>query len=131
MICRTCHHLLPRVARTALPIPFRAFSTTPITRNAAAAAATPTLTPLTPSADDPTAATTAAALSSCLPGTRLNGLSYVKGREDPVALADDAYPAWLWSCLDVQKKATDDSDGVDDEFCTSPSPHPPFPPILC
>lgn len=121
MICRTCHHLLPRVARTALPIPIRAFSTTPQTRNAAA---TPTLTPLTPSPDaEPTPA--AAALSSCLPGTRLNGLSYIKGREDPVALADDAYPAWLWSCLDVQKKAADASDGVDDEFCTSPTPFLP------
>lgn len=128
MICRTCHHLLPRATRAALSSPLRTFSTTAPTRNvAAAAAATPTLTPLTPSPDAEPAA--AAALSSCLPGTRLNGLSYVKGREDPVALADDAYPTWLWSCLDVQKKATDDSDGVDDEFCTALPP--PSSPIFC
>lgn len=126
MICRTCHHLLPRATRTTLSSQLRAFSTTAPTRNAAAAA-TPTLTPLTPSPDAEPAA--AAALSSCLPGTRLNGLSYVKGREDPVALADDAYPTWLWSCLDVQKKATDDSDGVDDEFCTALPP--PSSPIFC
>ncbi|KAK0753930.1 mitochondrial ribosomal protein L37-domain-containing protein [Schizothecium vesticola] len=121
MICRTCHHLLPRVSRAALPIPLRAFSTTPQLPNAAAAAAAPPLTPLTPSSpdDQPGTTTPPATLSSCLPGTRLSGLSYFKGREDPVALADDAYPSWLWSCLEVQKKATDESDGVDDEFSKS------------
>lgn len=50
----------------------------------------------------------------------LTGLNYFKNRTDPVALADDAYPTWLWKCLDVQKKADDDADDeAGDEFCKS------------
>lgn len=49
----------------------------------------------------------------------LSGLSYMKGKTDPVALADDAYPSWLWRCLEVvQKKdaAAEDAE-AGDEFC--------------
>lgn len=50
----------------------------------------------------------------------LNGLNYFKGKTDPVALPDTEYPEWLWSCLDVLKKAGGDEDsGAGDEFCTS------------
>ncbi|KAK1837235.1 mitochondrial ribosomal protein L37-domain-containing protein [Podospora conica] len=77
------------------------------------------LTPLTPSPTDAESADAPPALSSCLPGTKLNGLNYIKGREDPVALADDAYPAWLWDCLTVMKKAEDANAGADDEFSKS------------
>jgi large subunit ribosomal protein L54 len=117
----------------------RPFTTTLPTRNAAptpAAAApattsasdesssTPDLTPLTP----PAAADSGAApLSSCPAGTVLNGLNYFKGKTDPVALPDDAYPAWLWNCLEVQKKADAAADAdAGDEFCASP-PSLPFP----
>ena len=58
-------------------------------------------------------------LSSCPAGTVLNGLNYIKGKSDPVALADEAYPPWLWDCLEVQnKKAGEVQDvGAGDEFC--------------
>lgn len=49
----------------------------------------------------------------------LNGLNYFKGKTDPVALPDEAYPAWLWKCLEVQKKASAAADAdAGDEFCT-------------
>lgn len=50
----------------------------------------------------------------------LTGLNYFKDRTDPVALPDDAYPAWLWKCLEVQKKADEDADeDAGDEFSKS------------
>lgn len=60
------------------------------------------------------------ALSACPEGTVLTGLNYFKNRTDPVALADDAYPAWLWKCLEVQKKADEEADDdAGDEFSKS------------
>jgi hypothetical protein len=44
-------------------------------------------------------------------------LNYIKGREDPVALKDDEYPEWLWSCLNVKKKVGLDEGVGGDEFC--------------
>ncbi|KAL2017562.1 hypothetical protein VTK56DRAFT_1996 [Thermocarpiscus australiensis] len=137
MICRTC---LRRAAGLTAP-QFRAkalarslarsFTTTVGARNAAPAAAaaatastpsaepTPELTPLTPpSASAP--APKAAPLSSCPAGTTLSGLNYFKGKTDPVALPDEAYPEWLWKCLEVQKKADDSADAdAGDEFSKS------------
>lgn len=48
----------------------------------------------------------------------MNGLNYFKGKTDPTALKDEEYPEWLWSCLDVQKKAdaAEDAD-AGDEWC--------------
>lgn len=134
MICRTClRRATGFTARqiTAQPLTrttaaaARSFTTTLSTRNAApspAAAApatasaepTPDLTPLTP----PSADAKSASLSSCPPGTVLSGLNYFKGKTDPVALPDEAYPAWLWNCLEVQKKANAAADAdAGDEFC--------------
>lgn len=48
----------------------------------------------------------------------LNGLNYIKGGQDPVAKKDEDYPEWLWSCLDVMKKADAADDNLGDEFCT-------------
>jgi large subunit ribosomal protein L54 len=60
----------------------------------------------------------AAPKSSCPEGTILTGLNYLKSGSDPVALKDEEYPAWLWDCLDVMKKSTDDAaDDAGDEFC--------------
>lgn len=129
MICRTC---LQRASflgrRAALPIS-RSFSRTAAPRSAPPADTTATLTdPLTRpgNATTTTADAPAPALSSCPAGTVLNGLNYFKGGQDPVAKADDEYPAWLWPCLDVQKKASDESaEDLGDEFCmchTHPSP---------
>ncbi|KAH6650043.1 mitochondrial ribosomal protein L37-domain-containing protein [Chaetomium tenue] len=140
MICRTC---LRRAAgfttRQITPQPFtrataaaRTFTTTLRTRNAtptaptaapatttAAAESTPDLTPLTPPSAGDSEATTEPR-SSCPEGTVLSGLNYIKGKNDPVALADEAYPAWLWNCLEVQKKADSTADAdAGDEFSKS------------
>jgi large subunit ribosomal protein L54 len=137
MICRTCFRQAARLtsrqvttqplARTAAAAATRSFATTFNTRNAApspvAAApattsaepsSTPDLTPLTPGAGD----AAAAPLSSCPPGTVLSGLNYFKGKTDPVSLPDEAYPSWLWNCLEVQKKAATAADAdLGDEYC--------------
>jgi large subunit ribosomal protein L54 len=42
--------------------------------------------------------------SSCLPGTPLEGLNFLKDRQDPVALPDDEYPDWLWTILEREEK---------------------------
>ena len=76
----------------------------------------------TPTTDAGEAAKPAAAAgtarSSCPEGTVLNGLNYIKGGQDPVAKKDEDYPEWLWSCLDVMKKADAADDNLGDEFCT-------------
>ncbi|KAL7628715.1 hypothetical protein AAE478_000230 [Parahypoxylon ruwenzoriense] len=59
-------------------------------------------------------------LSTCPEGTVLTGINYFKNQTDPVALADHAYPAWLWTCLDVQDKAEEGAeDDAGDEFSKS------------
>ncbi|KAM0718503.1 hypothetical protein Q7P37_005573 [Cladosporium fusiforme] len=49
-------------------------------------------------------------LSSVPAGTPLKGLNFYKDKQDPVALADDEYPAWLWRVLD--KNSADAAGGV-------------------
>jgi hypothetical protein len=44
-------------------------------------------------------------------------LNFLKDRQDPVALADDEYPSWLWTILDRQEKKAEA--GAGDLFCTS------------
>lgn len=40
-------------------------------------------------------------MQSSLPaGTVLKGLNFFKDKQDPVAMADEEYPAWLWKVLD-------------------------------
>jgi hypothetical protein len=47
-------------------------------------------------------------------------LNYFKGKQDPVALADEEYPQWLWQCLDFSaKKSSEGDDSAGDEFCNS------------
>lgn len=43
----------------------------------------------------------------------------MKGKEDPVALAEEEYPEWLWKILDAGKKGSEEGgkDDVGDEFC--------------
>jgi large subunit ribosomal protein L54 len=81
----------------------------------------PTLTtPLPTSEDAPTANGGKVALSSCPAGTTLTGLNYFKGKTDPVAKPDGEYPDWLWRCLEVQKKTTEETEAdAGDEFCKS------------
>ena len=91
---------------------------------AAAAAAPSTADPAASSTPPPSSgakageSSSSTPKSSCPEGTVMEGLNYFKNKTDPVALADDAYPEWLWRCLDVQKKADDGSaDDAGDEFC--------------
>ncbi|KAG5946383.1 hypothetical protein E4U53_006598 [Claviceps sorghi] len=57
--------------------------------------------------------------SICVEGTVLSGLNYTKGGQDPVAKRDEEYPEWLWSCLDVMKKADAADEDAGDEFSKS------------
>ncbi|RWA05827.1 hypothetical protein EKO27_g9279 [Xylaria grammica] len=147
MICRRCLQrasalstrtpTTPRVPSTttwSLPVRSRPISSTATRSSAAAAAEAAPIPPLsTPLADSEAGAAPAAErLSSCPEGTVLTGLNYFKNKTDPIALADDAYPAWLWECLEVQKKADEgETDEAGDEFCASffisSSPPLPFP----
>jgi large subunit ribosomal protein L54 len=53
--------------------------------------------------------------SSIPAGQPLKGLNFLKDRQDPVAKADDEYPAWLWTILDRQEKKAEK--GAGDLFC--------------
>ncbi|KAF1912500.1 mitochondrial ribosomal protein L37-domain-containing protein [Ampelomyces quisqualis] len=56
--------------------------------------------------------------SSIVAGTPLKGLNFEKNKTDPVALADDEYPAWLWTILGRQEK-TGEKDAMGDLFSKS------------
>ena len=49
----------------------------------------------------------------------MKGLNYLKGRDDPTALAEEEYPEWLWKCLEVDKKGKAGDELEGDEFCMS------------
>ncbi|ROW11460.1 hypothetical protein VMCG_00945 [Cytospora schulzeri] len=123
MICRSCLRATALGRQSIIPkAPIRrSFFSTIAPRQAAAAAAPATTTPADPTpAGDATTTTEATARSSCPAGTVLNGLNYFKGKADPVALPDNEYPEWLWSCLDVQKKAdAEEDEAAGDEFSKS------------
>ncbi|KAF9583169.1 39S ribosomal protein L37, mitochondrial [Lunasporangiospora selenospora] len=51
--------------------------------------------------------------SSAPEGTVLKGLNYMKDGKDPVALADDAYPEWLWEINDPEVRAARIADPMD------------------
>ncbi|KAH6997893.1 mitochondrial ribosomal protein L37-domain-containing protein [Ilyonectria sp. MPI-CAGE-AT-0026] len=110
MFCTRC--LRATALRRPLPI-IRQFSTTIPFRSAESVLSTPTAEP-GESKDDPVSR------SSCPAGTKLTGLNYLKNGQDPVALKDEEYPEWLWSCLDVIKSSKDSADdGAGDEFSKS------------
>lgn len=46
--------------------------------------------------------------SSAPAGQPLRGLNYLKNQNDPVALPDSEYPAWLWTCLEPKQGKKDD-----------------------
>ncbi|KAG8930299.1 hypothetical protein FRC01_002965 [Tulasnella sp. 417] len=52
--------------------------------------------------------------SSCLPGTVLEGLTWLKDQKPVIAKADEEYPPWLWTLL--ERKVEDPK---------KPSPPPP------
>lgn len=49
-------------------------------------------------------------------GTVLNGLNYLKGQAPVVALADDAYPPWLWKLLEPKVIPDDGPGGVGEKI---------------
>lgn len=109
MLCTRC--LRATALRRQLPLA-RQFSSTRLFRSAEPQLSTPVTQPGEVEKDT-------IARSSCPAGTILNGLNYTKGGNDPVALKDEEYPEWLWSCLDVMKKGADEADeAAGDEFCT-------------
>ncbi|TFK46671.1 hypothetical protein OE88DRAFT_1601035, partial [Heliocybe sulcata] len=50
------------------------------------------------------------AKSSCPANTVLNGVNYLKGQPEVLALPDEEYPQWLWTLLD-KKELPDDGPG--------------------
>ncbi|KAL9715467.1 hypothetical protein Ac2012v2_002128 [Leucoagaricus gongylophorus] len=38
-------------------------------------------------------------LSSCLEGTKIEGVNFLKGQAPVLAMADNQYPEWLWTIL--------------------------------
>ncbi len=115
MFCSRC--IRTSVIRRQIPLA-RQFSVAPFLRSAEPAnLSTPETAPGEPAVEQ------SKSRSMCPEGTVLNGLNYTKGRNDPVALKDEEYPEWLWSCLDVMKKASDGAEeDAGDEFCTFYTP---------
>ncbi|RDL38639.1 uncharacterized protein BP5553_02979 [Venustampulla echinocandica] len=126
MICRSCLRWASAL-RPTIPLS-RSFATTsaflepatstpgsPRTAGPPTATSTglaqPFSTPLSPTPNSvslgtllrPKPTTTPAVISSCVPGTPLKGINYLKGRDDPLAKPDEEYPEWLWRCLDAKK----------------------------
>lgn len=94
-------------------------------------AAQPFSTPLTPSPANqdlpiPSGKHAPIVVKSSVPaGTVLKGLNFIKGKQDPVALADSEYPSWLWGVLS-EGEAKDAAGGADegDLFCKLYSSQP-------
>ncbi|KAG0344164.1 39S ribosomal protein L37, mitochondrial [Podila humilis] len=51
--------------------------------------------------------------SSAPEGTVLKGLNYMKDGKNPLALADEAYPEWLWEINDPEVRAARLADPLD------------------
>ncbi|KAI6093328.1 mitochondrial ribosomal protein L37-domain-containing protein [Hypoxylon rubiginosum] len=134
MICQRClkrasalSSRIPQI-RLVKPIP-SSFALRPFSNTISRPSSTPAPEPPAPgTAESPVFSTPLGdvptedkpVLSACPEGTVLTGLNYFKNQTDPVALPDDAYPTWLWKCLEVQKKADEGADeDAGDEFSKS------------
>jgi large subunit ribosomal protein L54 len=134
MICRNCLRAASKARITPFSSQPRRFisssshlaNATPNAVTSSPAASQPFSAPLTP-APSPTLKAQAAdaskkkvaplVKSSVVAGTPLKGLNFEKNKSDPVALADEEYPEWLWTILTRQEKAADGA-GMGDLFCT-------------
>ena len=56
--------------------------------------------------------------SSIPAGTPLKGLNFLKNQQDPVAMADEEYPDWLWTVLEKQEMKGEAA-AAGDLFCMS------------
>lgn len=150
MICRSCLRwgsaLRPNIplsrsfaTTSALFEPAAATPASPRTAGPPSAtstgAAQPFSTPLSPTPNPvslgtllrPKPSSTPAVVSSCPAGSQLKGINYIKGRDEPIALADEEYPEWLWRCLDAKAPAGEEAEDANagDMFCmpaSSPLP---------
>ncbi|KAF9905683.1 39S ribosomal protein L37, mitochondrial [Lobosporangium transversale] len=52
-------------------------------------------------------------ISSAPEGAVLKGINYMKDGKDPTALADSAYPEWLWDIIDPEVRAARLADPLD------------------
>ena len=52
--------------------------------------------------------------SSVAAGTVMKGLNFMKTKQDPVALEDEEYPAWLWGVLEEVGGKGRDGEGVEE-----------------
>lgn len=145
MICRRC---LKRLASgNATPFSRRAISSSASRRAQAVTAQTTTATNSRPN-DKPAATSTSAAqpfstpltsspdrlnlpiqkeqskaaakiVSSVPAGTVLRGLNFLKNKQDPIAMEDHEYPAWLWTVLADKSDADgNEASAEGDLFCT-------------
>lgn len=119
MICNRCLRAAARPLEALRTPSYRfsaafrlAYSTTPTRLSQPPPAATSTSAaqpfsePLTPaSPKQKKDKSTKRPVSSIAAGQKLKGLNLLKGKEDPVALADEEYPAWLWTILDPKPNA--------------------------
>lgn len=144
MICQRClRRLAKRNAASPSTLPLRPFSQSTRPRAEAATAQTTTTSPTStstsgvqplstplPKSDlslisEPTKQASKLPKSSVAAGTVLKGLNFLKNKQDPVALEDHEYPAWLWTALQ-DKSGASGKKGAEEEgdlFCTSiPSP---------
>ncbi|TVY71290.1 hypothetical protein LSUE1_G004929 [Lachnellula suecica] len=116
MICRSCLRLKAPLRPSSLSRPFttsRPYLTPEAPPTATStSAAQPFGTPLSPTPNPvslgtslkPKSGTQAPQTSICAAGTQMKGINYLKNKADPVALAEDEYPEWLWRVLDVKEK---------------------------
>ncbi|GAA5900361.1 hypothetical protein JCM8208_005339 [Rhodotorula glutinis] len=85
--CRSTLNALRQPTRRIARSPLAILSARPLSSSASLLNAKPTAS----------ATGAAAAASSCPPGTVLKGLNYLKDGQDPVALEDSEYPAWVFA----------------------------------
>lgn len=114
MFCNHC--LRMAAARRQLPL-IKQLSTSAWLRTSEQILSTPVTLP-----GESSSRTRAAPRSICPEGTVLQGLNYQKNGHDPVAMKDEDYPEWLWSCLDVVKVAEAGIEESADEFCMLADP---------
>ncbi|OJT06114.1 hypothetical protein TRAPUB_3049 [Trametes pubescens] len=58
----------------------------------------------------------ALAQSCCTENTVLVGVNYLKGQPEVLALADDAYPPWLWTLLQPKHIPDDGPGGIGEKI---------------
>ncbi|KAI9694612.1 MAG: hypothetical protein M1822_000228 [Bathelium mastoideum] len=117
----TASRTSPAATSTSAAQPF----STPLTHSPEGAGISSTPSdPIPPGQHDTSKPATVTRLiqSSVPAGTPLRGLNYLKGKSDPLAKEDEAYPAWLWDLLrdtSATGEAGDEGTEAGDQFAKS------------